>query len=553
MQAQDSQSITRRPLDVEDYIDIIRRHKSWIFGPTFAALVAATVIAFLWPDTFVSQGTIRVVPPQVPEAYVPSNLNSDLQGRLNSMIQGILNKDTLTEIINQHDLYKKERSRLPLDDVVESMRQHDIHIGAVQSFAQVNGNKQAVAAFQVGFSYYQRYTAQKVAQDLINRILLENQSETTKETMQTTEFLKGSWEAAKKKLDDVENKLTTFRGNNVGRLPEQQAALFQQLNALQTQMLSVNASMSRVNQDKLLLENQMRIYKEQLSSLKDPVPQAQNVQQKNDKLAEKDHEIAYYENALSAARERYKESHPDVQALESKLATAKKQRDDIAKQEDAKKPEVATDKPQPSPQYVQQQRDLDTAIKRLQGMVEAKDLEMQDYQKQVVQINTNIKTVQQHLEGAPVGLKEYEELMRDRDLARKDYETLDNKVRSSDMATRVINNQQGERLEQLESAGLPQTPTEPKRPVIVLAGAGLGLILGLFLAGAREVKDSSLKNLKDVRAYTQLPILGSIPLLENDLVVRRRRRLTWLAWTTACFVGLIVMSSSVIYYYATKL
>jgi uncharacterized protein involved in exopolysaccharide biosynthesis len=117
----------------------------------------------------------------------------------------------------------------------------------------------------------------------------------------------------------------------------------------------------------------------------------------------------------------------------------------------------------------------------------------------------------------------------------------------------VINNRQGERLELNEEASLPQTPTEPKRPVIILAGTGLGLILGLFMAGAREVKDTSLKNLKDVRAYTQLPILGSIPLLENDLIVRRRRRITWLAWATACLVGVVVMSSSVVYYYATRL
>jgi hypothetical protein len=61
-----------------------------------------------------------------------------------------------------------------------------------------------------------------------------------------------------------------------------------------------------------------------------------------------------------------------------------------------------------------------------------------------------------------------------------------------------------------------------------------------------------LKNLKDVRAYTQLPILGSVPLLENALVIRRRKRLTWLAWSTACLVGIMIMTGSVFYYYATK-
>ena len=33
MQASESFNVPRRTLDVEDYIDILRRHKGWIFGP----------------------------------------------------------------------------------------------------------------------------------------------------------------------------------------------------------------------------------------------------------------------------------------------------------------------------------------------------------------------------------------------------------------------------------------------------------------------------------------------------------------------------------------
>ena len=58
----------------------------------------------------------------------------------------------------------------------------------------------------------------------------------------------------------------------------------------------------------------------------------------------------------------------------------------------------------------------------------------------------------------------------------------------------------------------------------------------------------------DERSYNfQMAILGSIPLLENDFVVRRRRRLAWLGWTTACLAAAVVMSGSVVYYYATKI
>jgi hypothetical protein len=111
---------------------------------------------------------------------------------------------------------------------------------------------------------------------------------------------------------------------------------------------------------------------------------------------------------------------------------------------------------------------------------------------------------------------------------------------------------EGENLQTLDPANLPESPSYPNHPLVIGLGAGLGLILGIAIAGAREMKDTSLKNLKDVRAYTQMAILGSIPLLENDFVVRRRRRLAWLGWTTACLSAVVFMSASVLYYISSK-
>ena len=66
------------------------------------------------------------------------------------------------------------------------------------------------------------------------------------------------------------------------------------------------------------------------------------------------------------------------------------------------------------------------------------------------------------------------------------------------------------------------------------------------------MKDTTLKNLKDVRAYTQLTVLGSIPLLEEDLVVKRRKRLTLLAWSTAILIGTLVMGGAFYYLNANR-
>jgi capsular polysaccharide biosynthesis protein len=137
-------------------------------------------------------------------------------------------------------------------------------------------------------------------------------------------------------------------------------------------------------------------------------------------------------------------------------------------------------------------------------------------------------------------------------MAKAKYVELEERLSKAELAKDMEDRKQGETLELLDPASLPLYPTEPKRPLVISLGAALGFIMGVVIAGAREMKDTSLKNLKDVRAYTQMAILGSIPLLENDFVVRRRRRLAWLGWTTASLASAVTMAGAIVYYYVSK-
>ena len=140
-------------------------------------------------------------------------------------------------------------------------------------------------------------------------------------------------------------------------------------------------------------------------------------------------------------------------------------------------------------------------------------------------------------------------MTRDYTLAKERYDRLSQQKSSSEVANRLEDRSAGENLEVLDPATLPLKPSEPNRWLIIGSGTAMGLVLGLFLAGAQEVKDSTMKGLKDVRAYSNMNILTSIPLLENALLVRRKRRLTWLAWSSATIIGVVIMSTSVYYYY----
>jgi len=193
--------------------------------------------------------------------------------------------------------------------------------------------------------------------------------------------------------------------------------------------------------------------------------------------------------------------------------------------------------------------DNKAAIASLQVQIQGKDVDIQDRMKQQDDVKRSIQTYQAKIEMSPPLEQRYAALLRDYAMAKGKYEDMTRRSESAKTAQNLEDRKAGENLEVLDPASLPEKPSEPNRLVIAAAGTGMGLVLGVVLAAIKEMKDTSLKNLKDVRAYTNLPILSSVPLLENALLVRRKRRLFWLAWSSAIIIGTVAMSGSMYYYY----
>lgn len=558
-------NVPRRVYDVEDYLNIIRRNWQWIAGPLLAGLTIATVGAYFWPNTFVSTAAIRVVPPQVPERLVPTNVNVQMGERVRTMAQTILSRNTLTNIITTYDLYRKDRGRFPMEDVIEHMRK-DIGIGGIRN---LGGRDNGSTAFQISFSYENRYVAQKVTRDLMSRFIDENMRERSQQSQMTTQFLREQHDEAKRELEAVEQKITIFRSTNQGRLPEQMDMNLGQINALDQRINSLNTSMSRANQDRLVLEGELRALREKMASLAKNTPatpgtpaaaRAQQAANAADPtLSRMNTNIAQMEASLQQMLEVYKENYPDVPRLRQRIAAARRDRDSYVNSTLALPPSAggsAPDAPAATASAPMKSREIveiEADLERLRGQIRARELEAERYLREIAETEQKQRAVQARIEAGPLGAQSYELLLRDRETAKAKYDDYSKKLNNSAIATDLENRKQGETLEVLDLPSLPETPTAPNRPVIVGAGAVIGLVLGFGLVAFREAKDSSLKTLKDVRTYTQYVVLGSFPLLENDLIIRRRRRIAWLGWSTGIVLSLVLIGFSVYYYYSVRL
>jgi polysaccharide chain length determinant protein (PEP-CTERM system associated) len=553
MNPNESYNISRRALDVEDYIDVVRRHKGWIFGPFLFCLVASVVGVFLWPDSYDSQAIVKINPQQIPESMVQSSINQVMYDRIQSMTQSIESRAVLTTMITNIGLYQRERNRTTIEDIIDEMKSK---IQIVPIASSTSSSVRSIPAFIVKFSYEDRHKAQQVVTDLVSKFIDENQRYQSSATTETTQFMKDTMDQAGKKLETIENQLAAFRAQHNGQLPDQVNGNYQSLQALQSQMAMMEASISRANQEKLQLENTVRILHDQVAELrKTPAMQDQAVvTHRNDKLIDADREVQALSDRLRLMRQSYTDTMPDVKNAEARLKIAEDKRDAILKEDaEEKKAEAKSDAPKTlSPVVVREIRDKEAAAQQTQSAIEAKDLEIADAQKAMKRATEGMKLYASRIESVPLGEKEYDDLLREQTAAKEEYNQLQQRLEKAQISQEMQMRNQGERLEILDPPNLPDHPSEPKRWLVISIGAAIGLLLGIVVAGAREMKDTALKNLKDVRAYTQMAILGSIPLLENDFVVRRRKRLAWLGWTTACLAAVVIMSGSVVYYVTTR-
>lgn len=552
-------AVSRRPLDLEDYIDVARRHIAWILGPMFFGLVVSIVVAFVLPNTYKSEATMQITPAQISEDLVKTTGNQLLTDRIIQMESTILSRTSLSNLIQAPDLnlYPTERAKQPIEDVIEAMKTRDLRI----TIDQAPATRTHSSTFKISFSYPNRYKAQLTVNKLITRFIDENQNSQRTQQNLLHDFFGDELAQAKASLEKSNEELTKFKTQNQGRLPEQSQMNMAALSSLQTQVNGIQDQLNRLAQERLQYETHLQTVKNQIdlvdmmsqespSSLPGSSALRQNVE-----LEQMNKEIETAEGNLQQLLQVYKETYPDIRDLKRRIEIRKKQRDDLQQKQDAAL-NTELSKPKDAPkkgtnfQVAQSLTTLRGEIDKTNGLLKANDADRAYKLKDQERVTKQIEDFRAKL-AATSGIEaRYADLQREQANATKKYQDMLSKQELTAQTTDLIQRKAGEALDVLDPPSIPFTPASPNRWLIVGGGLAGSLMLGLVLAGVQEARDASLKNLKDVRAYTNLPVLCSIPLLENTLLVKRKKRMTYLAWSAALILGIVAICASLFYYYS---
>src|ERR1700691_3277806 len=226
--AEDLEERNPAGFDLPHYLGIVRRRHMQFLIPLLLGWLIVWGASWILPPRYRSGTLILVEQPTMPKDYVTPNVNDDLQDRLRSITQQILSRTRLLHIIDQLNLYADSHGRLTPDDKVERMRKD---IGEIEL---VRDNEGRVSSFYVSYSSRDPHLAQQVTSELTNLFISENLEVRQQQSEDTTKFLEGQMETARKTLSDQEEKIREFKGQHVGELPAQVGSNLQILAGLQS-------------------------------------------------------------------------------------------------------------------------------------------------------------------------------------------------------------------------------------------------------------------------------------------------------------------------------
>jgi polysaccharide biosynthesis transport protein len=470
------------------------RRKYLALGVLAATLAAALTVALAMPGVYRSTATVLVARPEMTNPSARAALTSELEARVNRISEEALSRARLEALIEKHGLYGP-RAKEDEQNVARLRRDIRIEMRGVDPVQQ----RGTPIAFAVSYRGANPETVAKVTNELAAFYVSENSTIRERRAAEALQDVKREVEDAQRRLDEQDKRTNEFKRRNMGQLPEQVAANLAMLERLNAQLALNN-------------HNQV-VAMERRSAMRRPGDGEMNAAATPEEaLTMRLNQLNF---DLAKLQRQYSDKYPDIITTKQEIEHTKKQLAELG-------PRAGKSPATPAPRGVATDSEL-TALKaedqRLRQMIAA-------YQTRV--------------EMAPEREQELQQLSRDYRATREMYDAVLKRYHDAEAAVDVERLRAGGEFQVLEPAIPPREPNAPNRPKLIL----LGVVLACALTGAAvmlaEQLDTSFHGVDDLRAFSKLPVLVTIPAITTHADRTRRR---WRMRLAACasVVGLVLI------------
>jgi succinoglycan biosynthesis transport protein ExoP len=533
-----------RPLELAAHV---WGRRKWLALLTFLPLatVVGCVAAFL-PHLYRSTAIVLVERQQVPEDFVRSTVTSALETRLQTINQEILSRSRLEQLISRFGLYQDLRKRVSPEEVIERMRK-DIQLELLGA-EQKGDQRRATIAFAIGYRGSEAQTVAQVTNTLASFYIEENLKVRERQAAGTAEFLRVQLEQVKAKLDQQEKQVSEFKKRHVGELPQEIEVNLATLERLNTQLRLNTDNQTRVLERRAALDRQMAEVMPPAggagagteAALPGTGPGLYAVPAPPDPNALR---LVRLKQELVELKTRFSDRYPDVMRLKAEITDVEKEL------EEAKSAAAAVgsgspatgDTPVARPAARAVVAPPDPFLLRMRQAVAEAEAEAKVLKAEAERLRTTIQTYQQRIQTTPLREQQYKELARDYESTKELYASLLKRFAESQIAESMEQRQKGEQFRVIEPALPADKPIAPARGRLLGMGLALALVAAVGLVLLVEHLDTGFHSLDDLRAFTSVPVLVSIPRIVTASDSRRHGRRLRLA-AAATVVGLALVA-----------
>jgi polysaccharide chain length determinant protein (PEP-CTERM system associated) len=446
---------------IETALAVLRRRK-WIGLVAFAAMfsLAAPFSVFL-PYIYRGTATVIVESPETPTTFVRASV-PELETRLSTIQQELLSRGRLSDLITRLNLYPQWRGKVPHDTIIDRMRR-DIHVeltGTDQSRGRVT-----TIGLKITYIGLDPQTAAAVPNTLASLYVQENTKMRERQTGQMAQFLKSQLSTASQELERREARLSAYKRLHSGELPDQVSINLVSVERLNTQL--------RINSDN---QEKARDRRDRLT---------------NATTAAAPDELATLRSRLRDLESKYTDKHPEVIQTRAQISELERQR--------ATDGTSVTMKP-PT---------------RTKADVSA-DHELGSLQREELALRSEIATYNQRIQQAPRYEQDLQTLENDYKTAKESYDSLRGRYEEAQLAESLEQTKKGESFRILDSAVVPTLPAAPNRVRLLFMASFLALVTGVGAMLIAEHLDTSFHSVGELRQFTSVPVLATIPYLKGE-------------------------------------
>ena len=559
--------------DLRDYFTAFRRRKKQVLTTVVILFLISIVVAAMLPSVYRSTATILIEQQEMPPDLVRSTISSYADQRIQVISQQVMTRVNLMRIVEKYNLYPSHRGTKTGEQILERLAK-DIKLDVLKAdvIDQRSGAKTtATIAFSLSYEGETPAVAQSVANELVTLFLGENLKNRQQKTAETSTFLAEEADKLSVHVSETEAKLAAFKAKNVGRLPELVQLNMQLRDRADNEIKELDRQVSALEERKFYLDGQLAQIKpnsplisaggerildsgERLKTLQAQYASLSGVYSSNHpdivKMRreiealqketgagtdpqEQSKQLTRLRADLATVREKYSDDHPDVVKLKKSIAAL-----------EAEQPVPGGAKPAAvkaeNPAYI-----------ALQAQLEATLSELKSSRSKRQALQSKVTSYDLRLEQTPQVEREYLDLSRDHEASLMRYREIKTKQMQADIGQELEKDRKGERFSLIDPPQLPEQPSSPNRPAILLLGLVFSMGGGLGCAAVLENLDDSVRGSRALAGLLPVPVLAVIPYVENNEEKRRKRKIAGV--TVASAVAALILAVLLVHFFLIPL